>query len=279
MMPKRPFPYLFFLSILFLFSFIPVATADEGSYVVQPGDNLFRIALNHGFTTQELAQANGIVNVNHIYAGQTLIIPDRNAPTPTTTAVSTTYIVQPGDQLGRLAQRFGVSLSDLIQANNISNPNHIYYGQLLTIPGVASLPTPNPAPNSSPPPLTSATGATRWIDINLTTQTLVAYEGDTPVYSTAVSSGAWPYLTVTGEFSIYARYEAQTMNGYALGFNYYLPDVPYVMYFYGNYGLHGTYWHNNFGTPMSHGCVNLSTTDAEWLYNWSSYGTTVKIHY
>jgi lipoprotein-anchoring transpeptidase ErfK/SrfK len=60
---------------------------------------------------------------------------------------------------------------------------------------------------------------------------------------------------------------------------YYLPNVPHVMYFYGGYGLHGTYWHNNFGTPMSHGCVNLSQTDAEWLYNWASVGTKVVTHY
>ena len=52
-----------------------------------------------------------------------------------------------------------------------------------------------------------------------------------------------------------------------------------MMYFYKDYGIHGTYWHNNFGTPMSHGCVNLTIPDAEWLYNWASYGTTVKVHY
>ncbi|NIO43122.1 MAG: L,D-transpeptidase family protein, partial [Burkholderiales bacterium] len=64
-----------------------------------------------------------------------------------------------------------------------------------------------------------------------------------------------------------------------LGFNYVLPNVPYVMYFYKDYAIHGTYWHNNFGTPMSHGCVNMSTADARWLYNWSSYGTLVNVHY
>ena len=51
------------------------------------------------------------------------------------------------------------------------------------------------------------------------------------------------------------------------------------MYFYGGYGLHGTYWHNNFGTPMSHGCVNLSQGDAAWLYNWAPVGTKVVTHY
>jgi lipoprotein-anchoring transpeptidase ErfK/SrfK len=69
------------------------------------------------------------------------------------------------------------------------------------------------------------------------------------------------------------------MDGRRLGFNYVLSNVPYVMYFYGDYAIHGTYWHNNFGTPMSHGCVNMTTADARWLYNWSSYGTLVNVHY
>ena len=60
---------------------------------------------------------------------------------------------------------------------------------------------------------------------------------------------------------------------------YDLANVPYVMYFHEGYGLHGTYWHNNFGTPMSHGCVNLSTGDAGWFYNWASVGTKVVTHY
>jgi lipoprotein-anchoring transpeptidase ErfK/SrfK len=61
-------------------------------------------------------------------------------------------------------------------------------------------------------------------------------------------------------------------------FDYYLPDVPYSMYYSGDFSIHGTYWHHNFGTPMSHGCVNMDTSDAEWLYNWSSIGTLVNIH-
>ena len=59
----------------------------------------------------------------------------------------------------------------------------------------------------------------------------------------------------------------------------FLPDVPYTMYFYSGYGIHGTYWHHNFGTPMSHGCINMRTSDAAWLYSWSVVGTPVVIHY
>jgi lipoprotein-anchoring transpeptidase ErfK/SrfK len=63
------------------------------------------------------------------------------------------------------------------------------------------------------------------------------------------------------------------------GPGYYLPDVPYTMYFYEGYGIHGTYWHNNFGTPMSHGCVNMVTEEAGWVFGFSEVGTWVIIHY
>lgn len=120
---------------------------------------------------------------------------------------------------------------------------------------------------------------TRWIDVNLTTQTLVAYEKDRPVYDALISSGMWPYLTVTGQFHIYLRLASQNMSGYHLGYDYYLPNVPYVMYFYQDYALHGAYWHQNFGNPMSHGCVNLDLDTAAWLYDFASVGTLVNVHY
>ena len=119
----------------------------------------------------------------------------------------------------------------------------------------------------------------RWIDVNLTTQRLVAYEGDNAVFNSLVSSGTWMHPTVTGEFRVWLRYTAQTMDGRRLGYDYYLTNVPFVMYFYRDYALHGTYWHNNFGTPMSHGCVNLPTPAAEWIFNWSTIGTLVNVHY
>lgn len=115
----------------------------------------------------------------------------------------------------------------------------------------------------------------RWIEINLTTQTLTAYAGAMPIQTFIVSTGTWQYPTVTGEYRIYVKYAAADMAGPG----YYLPAVPYVMYFYEGYGLHGTYWHNNFGTPMSHGCVNLRTDEAAWLFEWASVGTVVNVHY
>ena len=80
-----------------------------------------------------------------------------------------------------------------------------------------------------------------------------------------VSTGTWQHPTVTGQFKVYVKYRYADMSGPG----YYLADVPYVMYFYQGYGIHGTYWHNNFGHPMSHGCVNMSITDAMWAFKWT----------
>ena len=63
------------------------------------------------------------------------------------------------------------------------------------------------------------------------------------------------------------------------GPGYYLPDVPFTMYYYKGYGIHAATWHNNFGTPMSHGCINMRLEDAQWMFNWASIGTLVNIHY
>ena len=137
---------------------------------------------------------------------------------------------------------------------------------------------PTNAPAAPPPAVVAASGnnnGARWIDVNLSTQSVYAYQGDTVVNSFIVSTGTWLHPTVTGQYKIYVKYQAANMSGPG----YFLPNVPYVMYFYKGYGLHGTYWHHNFGTPMSHGCVNLETSNAEWLYNWASVGTLVNVHY
>ncbi len=113
-----------------------------------------------------------------------------------------------------------------------------------------------------------------WVDVDLSAQRVFAMTGDQIARSFLVSTGRWPNVTVIGVFKIYVKYRAASMTGP----DYNLPNVPYVMYFHEGYGLHGTYWHNNFGTPMSHGCVNLRTSDAAWLYEFASVGTIVSVH-
>lgn len=143
-------------------------------------------------------------------------------------------------------------------------------------------PTLKPPPTDTPRPWLTNTpfiypeyNGERWIDVNLSQQMLYAYEGDTIVASFLVSTGVPAFPTVTGQFHIYIKLVSTLMAGNG----YYLPDVPYTMYFYKGYGLHGTYWHSNFGHPMSHGCVNMYTPDAEWLFYWASEGMLVNIHY
>ena len=132
----------------------------------------------------------------------------------------------------------------------------------------------------APPPLAVAEeerilgakeGEEKWIEIDLSEQKLYAHEGDKIVYTFLISGGKWA-PTPQGEFRIWIKLRYSKMSGGSKedGTYYYLPNVPYIMYFYKAYGLHGTYWHNNFGTPMSHGCVNLSTPDAEKLYWWTN---------
>jgi lipoprotein-anchoring transpeptidase ErfK/SrfK len=118
-------------------------------------------------------------------------------------------------------------------------------------------------------------GEGRWIDIDIGAQRVTAYEGETEVRSFLVSTGTRTYPTVIGQYRVYTKLYATDMAGPG----YYLPDVPYTMYFYRGYAIHGTYWHSNFGTPMSHGCVNLYTPDAQWLFDFASIGTLVNVHY
>ena len=113
----------------------------------------------------------------------------------------------------------------------------------------------------------------RWIRVDLGHQRVYAYEGDKPVRGFVVSSGLPGTPTVTGEFRVITKVPDQVMSGGGNGPGtpgyYYLPHVKWVMYFYSEYALHGSYWHANFGNPMSHGCVNMTDADAKWLFDWA----------
>jgi lipoprotein-anchoring transpeptidase ErfK/SrfK len=126
-------------------------------------------------------------------------------------------------------------------------------------------------------PLEAQTGG-KWIEIDLSSQSMIAWSGRTKVYSTRVSTGTWKYPTVKGTFRIYSKIRSQRMRGGTGRDRYDLPNVPHVMYFYRDYAIHGAYWHNNFGRQMSHGCVNLPLRAASWMYNWAPIGTRVVVH-
>ena len=117
----------------------------------------------------------------------------------------------------------------------------------------------------------------KWIDVSILKQSLVAYEGTKPVYVTLVSTGAdglgdpkKTHSTIQGAFRIHTKHVSVTMDGDDVGDEFDLRDVPFVQYFTEGYALHAAYWHDDFGTPRSHGCVNLAPRDAAWLFEWTT---------
>jgi LysM repeat protein len=252
-------------------------SAASGYYTVRRGDSLSMIAQNNGMSLADLMRLNGIGNANFIWVGQQLRLSARVAPTSAPADVQaapqvagSVYVVRAGDTLSAIALRYGTSIQALLVANGLPNANFVWVGQRLRISGVGAVANYQAA--ASP---VSSGGGRRWIEINLSAQTLTAWEGDTAVMNTAISGGVSATPTVTGRFSVYTKYDSQRMTGPG----YDLPNVPSVMYFYSNYAIHGAYWHNNFGTPMSHGCVNMRPGDAGMLYNWAPIGTEVYVHY
>ncbi len=111
-----------------------------------------------------------------------------------------------------------------------------------------------------------ASATEKWIEVNLTQQRVIAWEGNVPVMTFLSSTGLPGTPTVVGNFNIYWKLISTLM----VGPGYYLPEVPYTMYFYAGYALHGAYWHDNFGQPMSHGCVNLSNENSKKLFEWAN---------
>jgi hypothetical protein len=111
----------------------------------------------------------------------------------------------------------------------------------------------------------------RWISIDLYEQILIAYEDESPVFATLISSGLSEWATREGLFHVYIRYPRTIMSGaYGRPEFYYLQEVPWTMYFDGDIAVHGAYWHDGFGYRRSRGCVNMSVQDAYLLYQWAS---------
>lgn len=203
---------------------------------------------------------------------------------PVSSQSEVVHVVQRGDRLSRIATRYGTNVTSIMKKNEeILNPHRIFVGQEIAIPGPdEQYPDEEYMPVAANPRLDvdNIVGVKvgedeRWIDVDLSSQTVHAYEGKELQRSFLVSTGKARTPTVTGQYRIYVKFTATDMRGPG----YHLRDVPYTMYYHKGYGLHGTYWHNNFGTPMSNGCVNLRTEDAQWLFNFASVGTLVNVHH
>ena len=157
----------------------------------------------------------------------------------------------------------------------------VFNGKQITIPPQIYIP-------GSFSILGDSTPSNKHIYVDLAKQRLYAYEGNRLIYSFLVSTGLWN-RTPTGDFKIWTKLRYTRMSGgsVAIGTYYDLPNVPYVMFFYNDqigkdlgYSLHGTYWHDNFGHPMSHGCVNMKTEEVALVYAWANDnpGTMITIY-
>lgn len=164
-------------------------------------------------------------------------------------------------------------ISDLSGKKEPENQG-IFMGQLVYAPDLPEQSIPKPQLATSV--LGDQAGDYKHIYVDLTNQRLYAFEGNSMIMNVPVSTGKW-YPTPTGNFRIWIWLRYTRMTG-GQGAGYYnLPNVPYTMYFFNKaipktrgFALHGAYWHNNFGHPMSHGCVNMRIVDAEKLFYWTN---------
>lgn len=260
----------------------PLIAGDPTYHVVQRGETLAQIANRYGLTVDQVMQINSIANPNLIKAGESLTVfelPELNtlvmeaSTTTTLPASSNFYTVQPGETLADIALRNGITWPAIVQANNILDPNSIAVGQQLVIPQGNTIVDLGIITGSilTGPEATITMG--KQIIIDLSDSRIYAYEDGRLIRSVLASMGRPETPTVTGNFTVQRKYESQTMSGPG----YHLPNVQWVAYFYAGYAIHGTYWHNNFGQPMSHGCVNLPNDEALWFYDFAPVGTPVLV--
>jgi lipoprotein-anchoring transpeptidase ErfK/SrfK len=256
------------------------------AHLVQPGDTLVDLTLYYHTPLSMLEENNelAVEAARPLGAGQQLGIPvGFVVPLALIDGDSeVAYTVLGGDTLGELAKRFGIPAEALAAANEIGNMDRILAGEELIIPTddeeiialVESYEPVSPTCAASNVPQPTIT-AGKQILVVLSQQCVYAFEDGELLKVFLVSTGLPGTPTVQGNYAIYYKVEAQRMTGPG----YDLPGVPWVAYFYKGYAFHGTYWHNNFGHPMSHGCVNMFTPDSEWLYRWAPVGTAVRVIY
>lgn len=262
----------------------PALLPDEETrvYVTQPGDTLSSIAASFKTTSARLSELNQRSPAAPLHIGQPLRVPyaeglkynvfqGDDIPTP---GRYTVHVLQPGESAASVADAYKTSLRRTLQLNEIADPTQLKPGMKLIVPppSYAELFADLPIGPDDYPVYPEIPTSGKWISVDLDHQRTFAWEGDQLIKSFYISSGKSRTPTVTGVFRIWGKIAAQRMEGgsRAAGDYYNLPNVQWVQYFYQDYSFHGAYWHNNFGTPMSHGCINMTNADAKWLYDWAS---------
>jgi lipoprotein-anchoring transpeptidase ErfK/SrfK len=178
--------------------------------------------------------------------------------------------------LSRFSPQGTVSLANLAETTSAERVA-FYDNEPVLIPPFIQEIIRAPKPTALASKVLGESSGPKRIEVDLTNQRLYTFEGDKMIHNFLVSTGKWG-RTPPGTFNIWIKLRSTKMEGgsKALRTYYYLPNVPYVMYFYNaeipkwrGYGIHGAYWHNNFGHPMSHGCINMKPEEAGIVYEWT----------
>lgn len=258
--------------------------AEDEIHIVQLGETLSAISAQHGVPIAEIAQANSLANIDAIYVGQRLRIPARSSSdrepsaseerrsTPTTGAelAPAVYLVQPGDTLVDIAERFGVSAVSLARINRLSHPSLVFAGRRLTIPK---------------PRIVQPDRGGKRVKVSISRQRCWVYEGDTLLYEWACSTGRASSPTKPGTYVI----QSKIRTAYGSAWNIWMP------YWLGLYwaggtedGFHGMPWNaatgretwpGLVGTPITYGCIMLTNENAKILWEMAYIGMPVTIEY
>jgi LysM repeat protein len=244
----------------------------KGYHTVTAGESLTQIGRRYDIALSDLLRLNGLANPNTIWVGQKLRLSARVDPAAHPQAAKpdladAIHVVAEDETLSLIAKQYGTTIEQLMRVNGLPNSGFVYTGQRLRVQA------PPPAQNIFGVAGAPADGHRR-IEVDLSDQSLIAWQGEVAVLRTTVSTGKPATPTIPGTFAVHSKYDTQHMTGD----DYDLPGVPWVMYYYEDYAIHGAYWHANFGWPTSHGCINMRIDEAAALYAWAALGTEVVVH-
>jgi LysM repeat protein len=244
-----------------------VLPGANGYHVMRQGDSLGAVAQLYNLTLEQLLALNhlDLDDPNIVQMGTMLRLTDA-VELPTNTIVpesdTVTYTVQRGDSLSDIAAAYHTTVAQILADNELTDGD-VRVGQTLNIF--------KPATALEAFGVDAPADGERVIVVDLSDQSLTAYQGDVVVLYSIVSTGKDATPTRVGEFAVYQKFKSQEMTGE----DYDLPGVPWVMYYDEDFAIHGAYWHANFGIPTSHGCTNMTIPESKALYSWAPIGTRV----